>query len=412
MPPGKNKLSLDEVRPMGLSKPRKNAAKKEEVKKPKPHTKAELKSWLKEFIAQRTSSHREVQTFSVLMVSSLLLILGMPLHFLNVVGSNAPFPMIMSTAMWLAAIAVFLFATFKKGINIALLQSVFSMLILLFTSIKVMWFVDVRPQGFLYNLLFNEVNGMLTVLVLVMAYIRWVPYVGTVINILSLCYAYFSLQFEGLLLFLVLIALVEIFMCVLGSLLNFNYGAIENQYNQHLADRERLLRATGMNLEQLEAYINLGLADNPSPTEIDDFFDTLSPTSQYNISHAVHVHETDHAANIKTITDIWPQFTPTEAEVCWLMARGKVQKEIAWLLRKTENNVGTVRIHIRHKLGLSPNENLRNVLVAGIAAYEKAKADKAAASSAAKAEAGAGAMKPQAPNPGADGQNKRASPTA
>lgn len=406
MPQGKNKSDLDEIRSMGHSKPRKKAAQKKEPQEPlepkkfRTYTKAELKSRLKEFIARRTSSRREVQTFSVMMVSSLLLILGMPLHFLNVVGSSAPFPMIMSIAMWLVAIAVFLVATFKKDINTALLQSVFSILILLFTSIKVMWFVDVRPQGFLYNLLFNEVNGLITVLVLVMAYIRWVPYVATAINILSLCYAYFSLHFEGLLLFLVLIALVEIFMCMLGSLLNFNYGVIESQYNQYLADQEKLLRATGLSLEQLKAYVNLSFTDNPSPTEIDRFFDALTPTSQYKIIHAVHVRENDRAANIKTITDIWPQFTPTEAEVSWLLARGKVQREIAWLLRKTENNVGTVRIHIRHKLGLAPSENLRNVLVAGIAAHQEAQKAGTSALGAAKAEApeAQDAAQPSAPD--------------
>lgn len=58
-----------------------------------------------------------------------------------------------------------------------------------------------------------------------------------------------------------------------------------------------------------------------------------------------------------------PSLTPTEREVCRLIIGGKTILEIAAILDKTPNNISSVRIHIRKKLGLATSDDLREALL-------------------------------------------------
>jgi len=63
------------------------------------------------------------------------------------------------------------------------------------------------------------------------------------------------------------------------------------------------------------------------------------------------------------IASALPTLTPTEKEVCRLIVGGKTICEIASILNKKPNNISTVRIHIRKKLGLATNEDLKEALL-------------------------------------------------
>lgn len=60
----------------------------------------------------------------------------------------------------------------------------------------------------------------------------------------------------------------------------------------------------------------------------------------------------------------FPQLTPSELEVVRLILKDMTLKEIAVATGKSLSNVGTVRGNIRKKLGLSPEDNLRDWLLA------------------------------------------------
>ena len=63
------------------------------------------------------------------------------------------------------------------------------------------------------------------------------------------------------------------------------------------------------------------------------------------------------------ISAIIPTLTPTEQEVCRLIIGGKTIIEIASILHKNTNNISSVRIHIRKKLGLAAGKDLREALL-------------------------------------------------
>lgn len=63
-----------------------------------------------------------------------------------------------------------------------------------------------------------------------------------------------------------------------------------------------------------------------------------------------------HMENLKTL---FPQLTPTELEVCYLVVKGLTIKEIATTTNRSMSNIGTVRGNIRRKLDIPTDTDLR-----------------------------------------------------
>ena len=70
----------------------------------------------------------------------------------------------------------------------------------------------------------------------------------------------------------------------------------------------------------------------------------------------------ERLASHERFADLCPTLTPTELEVCRLIVAGKTLNEIAGITGKNANNISSVRIHIRRKLGLKPSDDLRQSL--------------------------------------------------
>lgn len=60
---------------------------------------------------------------------------------------------------------------------------------------------------------------------------------------------------------------------------------------------------------------------------------------------------------------ICSELTKSEVEICKLIVRNKSMKEICFLLNKSRSNISSQRTHIRRKLGLKKNEDLKTALI-------------------------------------------------
>ena len=58
-----------------------------------------------------------------------------------------------------------------------------------------------------------------------------------------------------------------------------------------------------------------------------------------------------------------PMLTKSEADVCNLVLQGKKRGEICQLLDKTEKNIDVVRTHVRRKLNVPADQDLRKHLM-------------------------------------------------
>ena len=120
--------------------------------------------------------------------------------------------------------------------------------------------------------------------------------------------------------------------------------------------------ASPQGLSAAPAYINLAKQQH-STEETSTLLSILGKTTQMtlikNVTAYIKANESDEAL----IEKRFPDFTPSEIQICQLILRDKKLSEICSILGKTESNISTQRANIRKKLGLQPADNLRKVLV-------------------------------------------------
>lgn len=113
---------------------------------------------------------------------------------------------------------------------------------------------------------------------------------------------------------------------------------------------------------ELLAYIQLGRGGMTNK-DVSNFFNHLDERTEANLIRAVEQRMAHRRMQHADISATLPSLTPTEREVCRLIIGGKTILEIATILDKTPNNISSVRIHIRKKLGLATSDDLREALL-------------------------------------------------
>ncbi len=127
-------------------------------------------------------------------------------------------------------------------------------------------------------------------------------------------------------------------------------------------DEEELLRFLRMNKQQVRTYIEFSKKKNPDEKEMKHLLELLDESSQRNIINSVSHFLIEKQTTIEQISLAFPELTPSEHEICRLILQGKKLSDICEILNKTENNVTAHRGHIRKKLNLKPEDNLKKSL--------------------------------------------------
>ena len=157
-------------------------------------------------------------------------------------------------------------------------------------------------------------------------------------------------------------ALVEIFTCALGEMIRRGIRSMQRENADYHTTLNRVLATFHMTKTELLAYIQLGRGGQ-SNQDITHFFDRLDERTEANLIRAVEQRMAHRRMLHADISSVLPTLTPTEQEVCRLIIGGKTIQEIASILNKTPNNISSVRIHIRKKLGLATSDDLREALL-------------------------------------------------
>ena len=229
-------------------------------------------------------------------------------------------------------------------------------------SIRIVYAAIYQPSGFEEIIVFNQVISLALIIYLVMATVKNIPTLITSISIGTLLFAYFytdgGVNEQVVLIF----AVVEVFTCILGKLIRRGIRSMQRENDDYHNTINRLLNAFHMTKTELLAYIQLGRG-GMEHKDISDFFDHLDERTEANLIRAVSQRIAERKMKNADFLTALPMLTPTEQEVCRLIVGGKSLLEIADILNKSSNNIGTVRIHIRKKLGLDKGEDLRDALL-------------------------------------------------
>ena len=307
-----------------------------------------------------------------LMLSLSVILPGVPMHLIGLIGRSDTQLHIISALLWVTTVVVVvLYLLHRMPLKAAV--STFGILVQLAESARIVYITVERPEGYEEAVLFNQIISLALIIYLVLAAVRHMPTVIALMSIGTIVFAYLYTDGGVNRQIVVVFIFVEIFTCVLGEMNrrgirgmlkeNADYNSTLNNLlaTFHMTKTE-LLATFHMTKTELLAYIQLGRG-GMAGKDISDFFDRLDERTEANLIRAVEHRVAQRRMQHADIASALPTLTPTEKEVCRLIIGGKTICEIASILNKKPNNISTVRIHIRKKLGLATNEDLKEALL-------------------------------------------------
>ena len=262
---------------------------------------------------------------------------------------------------WAATLAILImYLTQRMRLTVAI--SSFGILTQLAESARIVYVAMERPDGFEETIVFNLVISLALIIYMVMAAVRHMPTILALMSIATITSAYLYTDGEINRQIVVIFVIVEIFTCILGEMIRRGIRSMQRENADYHSTLNRVLSTFHMTKTELLAYIQLGRGEQ-SDKDITDFFDHLDERTEANLIRAVEQRVAQRKMQHADISAVLPTLTPTEQEVCRLIIGGKTIIEIASILHKNANNVSSVRIHIRKKLGLATGKDLREALL-------------------------------------------------
>lgn len=324
--------------------------------------KSKLLEQLTIFLDRRSHNWQQrLCLITFLMLTLSVIVAGVPMHIAGLVGRGSNILYIISAVMWLATVMLLaLYLLRHMSLRVAI--SMFGILTQLTGTARIVYMAIERPEGFDQTILFNQIISLALIIYLVMAVVRHIPTIIATISIATIVFAYLYTDGGFNKQIVVIFVLVEMFTCVLGEMIRRGIRDMQCENADYHTTINRVLATFHMTKTELLAYIQLGRGEQ-SDKDITDFFDRLDERTEANLIRAVEQRMAHRRMQHANISSVLPSLTPTEQEVCRLIIGGKTIYEIASILNKTPNNISSVRIHIRKKLGLATSDDLREVLM-------------------------------------------------
>lgn len=208
----------------------------------------------------------------------------------------------------------------------------------------------------------NLVLSAILVMLSVVAYMRFLPVLLSLFCMGTYTICTLITSSPSLKNFYILLVLVFFVICILGERLINAVRKLELENKNLKQDEAELLHILRINKQQVKAYIEFSKKEQPDSEDTERFLELIGERSQRNIINTVSSYITEKQTEIDLIAKAFPELSASEHEICRLVLQGKKLGEICEILGKTENNVTAHRGHIRKKLGLTSQENLKKAL--------------------------------------------------
>lgn len=321
-----------------------------------------LKERISAFVQSRSKNTIERHQVIIYLIHCTIVILVLSIQFLGLGGSQKWLPLTMSAIHFVTCLSVLTLWLLKK-MSIPMAFSIVALVAQLSVIGRYAYFALVRPEQYLQLIILNQITSLLAVVFLVISFVKYTPFIVASITLAAYAATILHLQEPSLWQFFFFFTVIEFFLCVLGEMLRRNVRHVQTE-NTDLHHRETaLMHAVRLNEREIESYLRMTSNDAPTLEDTDRFFAMLRPKSQRNIINAVRLHVSSHLMDDNDLPQLFPMLTKSELDVCNLILQNKKMTEISQLLEKTEKNVGVVRAHIRKKLGVPAEQDLRKHLM-------------------------------------------------
>ena len=309
----------------------------------------------------KKASLLEKQRHAVFIYSCMVVILGITINLLEIGGPHTIFYKT-ANSIHLSITIVILLLYLRN--RLTAINAFFFLCLVTQMEISVEM-IYCAGEGSAYSINLIIGNTVLTAVVMmlsVVAHIRFLPYIVSLLFILSYGYCLWITGNKSLENMFPIILLAFFILSLLGQRLIKNIANLEKEKDQLKEDEQQVLNLFELNKAQLMAYIALAKKKGLSPEQTGMMLDGVGSRAKENIRDNVIRYIRQSEIDYENLEAKLPGLTPSEIQICDLILKDRKLKDICEILKKTESNITCQRSNIRAKLGLQKGDDLREEL--------------------------------------------------
>lgn len=271
--------------------------------------------------------------------------------------------------IFLVVITVFLILFFRDKADIVTCLNAFTITGQSLVSMEMLYIAGSPTLDNEMLIMANVVLLALNAMISMAAYLKWTTVALAIATSITYLFCAFISRSLSLWSFAIVFIIAFSSLGTIGLLMAKNYERLASENRQLKKSEEELLNIMILSKEDITACISLA-AEKHSDTESYKLIEQLDKKSRRNLLNNIDTYLQARNYDQITISSVFPELSASEREICRLVLQNKKQTEICTILDKTESNISTQRAHIRKKLGLTHEDNLKERLQARM--YEHA----------------------------------------
>lgn len=286
--------------------------------------------------------------------------LGLVANFLGLTEPSAQFFKYTHTAL-ISVAAMFLVLFYNNQISVAVCLSAMTIIGQSILSVEMLYCANQPSEYYTMLIMANMVLLALNTMVSMAGQLK---YTTTVLGVAAIATYIACATITGnaiLQSFIVVFTIAFAFVSITGFWVAKGIRSLETENKQIKQEESDLLSILRMDKSEVKAYLEL----SSQRTNIDGtrlVLERMTKKSRENLVANVEELILERETEKKNLKNVFPEFTPSEIEICYLVLHGKKLTEICKTLKKTETNVNSQRAKMRKKMGLQPTDNLLDKL--------------------------------------------------
>jgi hypothetical protein len=298
---------------------------------------------------------------TVYLLLVIALLVGIPLTILGFGGPSTQVFNLLNGSRLALTLVLWLFYRFGR-LPLFVALTVQLLLSQLDISAEMLYCALYPSEYHLMLIIGNVVLSAVILLVSIIAYMNALPYVLAAMSMLTYAVCIEITGNMPLQNFFPIFLICFLAVSLLGNRLIRNFQRMEKENMLMKGEELELLDMFRMNKEQFRAYVCLAKRKGSEHEKVGEILNFMSGEQRHILMERVSAWMVMQKAGSEKMEQAFPELSASELEICRLILGGKKLREICSLLGKSEGNITSQRTHIRRKLGLKPEENLKKVL--------------------------------------------------
>lgn len=321
---------------------------------------AYLKTSYAEFVNGREKGLIGRQRLAVYLYSSMIILIGIPISLLGLTGPDGDVFFVLNGAHFLLTLALLIGYMMRR---ISLVWALGLLIVVTMAELSAEMLYCALNITTYYQMLIiaNMVLGAIAVMLGLVAYLTYFSYMlcGVLLSTYMACALITDCastwNFFGL------FVLVFLLIALLGTRLMKNIRLLERENELLRREEYAMMEVLKLNKTQMMAFAELskGEADDRRTAEL---LEQIGAEVRRKLDVSVARQLKRERMQMERLECVFHELTPSELEICQLILLDKKLTEMCAVLGKSSGNITSQRAHIREKLGLSREDNLKAAL--------------------------------------------------